>query len=353
MKSPLTVSQMRTLDPDDMLGKTLELGRQIETGIALGKDFAARTELTLPSQLDWFGLGGSAIVGDLMEGFGLAPVPLHIWRQPGITLECPAHPRVVYSYSGNTLEALHAFDEGVVAKHMWLSVSSGGELRVKARKMDIPHLMLPEGYPPRAAVGFGLGAFMGLFAELWFKELPWSVEATQVLAADAEKYRALDSDKNPALHLAESLPDRTPVIYAANPVLGPCLVRRACAQFAENAKRWSHAAVLPEMAHNEVEAFPVLARLAPAPYVLFVGTWPFGNVPDPCRPIKTLLDELKVEWKHTEFASKADVQGSRVLAGLRTMLFLDSVSVFLGLISGQNPMEIPTITKMKSLQKKA
>jgi hypothetical protein len=104
------------------------------------------------------------------------------------------------------------------------------------------------------------------------------------------------------------------------------------------------------MAHNEVEAFPVLARLAPAPYVLFVGTWPFGNVPDPCRPIKTLLDELKVEWKHIEFASKA---ASRILEGLRTMLFLDSVSVFLGVISDQNPMEIPTITKMKSLQKKA
>jgi hypothetical protein len=104
------------------------------------------------------------------------------------------------------------------------------------------------------------------------------------------------------------------------------------------------------MAHNEVEALPVLAKLVPPPYVLFIGTWPFGNVPDPCRPIKILLDELKVEWKHIDFASKA---ASHILEGLRTMLFLDSVSVFLGLISGKNPMEIPTITKMKSLQKKA
>ena len=353
MKSPLTVSQMRTLDPDDMLGKTLELGRQIETGITLGKDFAGRTKLTLPSQLDWFGLGGSAIVGDLIEGFSLSPIPLHIWRQPGIPLECPAHPRVVYSYSGNTLEALHAFDEGVAAKHVWLSASSGGQLAAKAQDFGIPHLMLPEGYPPRAAVGFGLGAFMAIFAELSHKNLPWSNEITKILAEDSERYQSLSPAENPALHLAESLVDRTPVFYAANSVLGPCLARRACAQFAENAKRWSHAAVLPEMAHNEVEAFPVLAKLVPPPYVLFIGTWPFGNVPDPCRPIKTLLDQLKVEWQHIDFAPKGTSRGSRILEGLKTMLFLDSASVFLGLISGENPMEIPTITKMKSLQKKA
>jgi len=353
MKSHLTASQIRTLDPDDMLGKTLELGRQIETGIALGKDFAAKTELTLPPQLDWFGLGGSAIVGDLIEGLGLSPVPLHVWRQPEITLEYPMHPRVVYSYSGKTREALHAFNEGLALKEMWLSVSSGGELRVKASKMSIPHLMLPEGYPPRAAVGFGLGAFMALFAELSLEGLPWSKEDTKILTEDAKRYKSLNPAENPALHLAESLAGRTPVLYAADPIMGPSLVRRACAQFAENSKRWSHAAVLPEMAHNEVEAFPVLAKLAPPPYVLFVGAWLFANFPDPCPPIKTLLKELKIERKHIEFASNAPFRLSRVLEGLRTMLFLDAVSVFLGLISGENPTEIPTITKMKSLQKKA
>ncbi len=353
MKSHLTASKMRTLDPGDMLDKTLELGRQIETGIGLGRDWAAKTELTLPPQLDWFGLGGSAIVGDLIEGLGLASIPLHVWRQPKITLEYPMNPRVVYSYSGNTLEALHAFDEGLAAKKMWLTASSGGQLAAKAQDSGIPHLKLPEGYPPRAAVGFGLGAFMALFAELALEGLPWSNEDTEVLTEDSEKYQSPNPAQNPALRLAENLADRTPICYAADPILGPSLVRRACAQFAENSKRWSHAAVLPEMAHNEVEAFPVLTKLTPPPYVLFVGTWLFGDFPDPSRPVKILLDELKIKWKHIEFTSEAPFRLTRVLAGLRTMLFLDAVSVFLGLISDENPMEIPTITKMKSLQKKA
>jgi glucose/mannose-6-phosphate isomerase len=353
MKSSLTSSKVKTLDPDDMLGKTLELGRQIEQGIALGRDWAATTDLDLPSQLDWFGLGGSAIVGDLVDGFGVSPIPLHIWRQPKITPEYPMVSRVVYSYSGNTIESLCAFDEGVAFKEMWLSVSSGGELEVTAKNLGIPHLKLPEGYPPRAAVGFGIGAFMALFSELSHESLPWSNRDTKVLLEDSKKYQSLNPAENPALHLAEILSNKTPILYAADPTLGPSLVKRACAQFAENSKRWSHAAVLPELVHNEVESFPALARLTPPPYVLFVGTWPFGDFPDPCHPVKMLMDELKIEWRHVGVAGKSASPNSRIVDGLRTMLFLDAVSVFLGLLSGENPMEIPTISKLKRLRKKA
>ncbi|MFH1011700.1 MAG: SIS domain-containing protein [bacterium] len=348
----MTTSQIASLDPGDMLGKTLELARQIEIGIGLGRDFLKEKRLTLPAELDWFGLGGSAIVGDLMDGLHLCPVPLRIWRQPGNASGHALRPRIVYSYSGNTVESLHAFDEAVSTKQVWLSVSSGGQLAARAHDSGIPHLMIPKGYPPRAAVGFGLGAFMVFFAELSSKEIPWTERESKALAADVEKYRELDSNKNPALHLAEKLKEKTPILYARDPIVGPCLVRRACAQFAENAKTWSHGAILPELAHNEVEAFPALAKLAPAPYVLFIGDWPFGDFPDPWGAVQTLLSELKIEWRQINFASQSPSQESRILAGLRPMLFLDAVSVYLALLLGENPLEIPTITKLKRLQQR-
>ncbi|MBM3324602.1 MAG: hypothetical protein FJY66_02940 [Calditrichaeota bacterium] len=344
MDSHLTNSQIASLDPGNMLGKTLELARQIEISIGLGKDFLKEKRLKLPPELDWFGLGGSAMVGDLIEGLNLCPIPLRIRRQPGSTSSSVLRPRVVYSYSGNTIESLHAFDEAAAMKQIWLSVSSGGQLAAKAHDSGIPHLTIPKGYPPRAAVGFGIGAFMALFAELQSKEIPWTAKESKVLAADADKYRKLDSAENPALHLAEKLKGRTPIIYARDPIIGPCLVRRACAQFAENAKIWSHGAVLPELAHNEVEAFPALAKLTPPAYVLFIGDWPFGDFQDPSGAVKALLGEWKMPWEQIPFGDKP------IRDGLRTLLFLDAVSVYLALLRGENPLEIPTITRLKGLQ---
>lgn len=354
MKSHLTSSQIESIDPGDMLGKTLELGRQIEQGLTLGKTFAREAKLAVPAELDWFGLGGSAIVGDLVEGLALCPIPLKVWRQPGYVLPARcARPRIVYSYSGNTKEALKALDEGLKVGQVWLAVSSGGKLAAKAHAAGVPHLALPAGYPPRAAVGFGLGAFMALFSELFRERLPWSEQESETLAEDAVNYQALDSEENSALRLAENLVDKTPVLYAADPVLGPALVRRASAQLAENAKKWSHAAILPEMAHNEVEAFPALTALLPPPLVLFVGTWPFADSPDPCRPVESLLSELGVEWCRVEFSTQGKQPPSRVQEGLRTMLFLDAVSVWLALVLATDPMTIPTITRLKSMQQSA
>ncbi|MBU1937458.1 hypothetical protein KKG05_08660, partial [bacterium] len=236
MKSQLTPSRIASLDPGDMLGKTLELPKQIERGLLLGNDFAQQANLSMPSELDWYGLGGSAIVGDLVQGLQLCPNPVYVRRQPRGT---PARPRVVYSYSGNTAESLSAFDEGIKADKIWATASSGGKLAAKAEAAKIPRVMLPTGYPPRGAVGFGIGAFMLLFAALSHQKVPWSARESDILIEETDGYKILDSEKNPALQLAENLVDRTPVLYALDPCLGPPLVQRASAQFAENAKVWA------------------------------------------------------------------------------------------------------------------
>ncbi len=349
MKSQLTSSRIASLDPGDMLGKTLELPKQIERGLLLGNDFAQQAKLSMPQELDWYGLGGSAIVGDLVQGLQLCPNPVYVRRQPSGT---PARPRVIYSYSGNTAEALSAFDEGMKAGKVWATASSGGELAAKAKDSNVPHLILPAGYPPRAAVGFGIGAFMALFAELSHQKVPWSARESDILTEDANHYKILDSQKNPALLLAENLVDRTPVFYALDPCLGPALVHRASAQFAENSKVWARGAVLPELAHNEVEAFPALAGLLPPPHILFLGEWPFPDFPNPCASIETLLRDYRIAFEHIEFRVSDTSRASRVLAGLRTMLLLDAASVYLALILARDPTAIPTITKLKSMQEK-
>ena len=142
MKSQLTPSRISSLDEGDMLGKTLELPQQIERGLSLGKDFAPQAKQPTPPELDWYGLGGSAIVGDLVQGLQLSPTPVYVRRQPSGP---SVRPRIIYSYSGNTAEVLSAFNEGMKAGNVWMTASSGGKLAAYAEKADIPHLMLPRG----------------------------------------------------------------------------------------------------------------------------------------------------------------------------------------------------------------
>ncbi|MBL0061456.1 MAG: hypothetical protein IPP40_08245 [bacterium] len=67
----LTETRLKQLDPSDMLGKTLELDKQLQRGIEIADEFLLHNKLRPEPMLDWFGLGGSAVSGDLLQAFGL------------------------------------------------------------------------------------------------------------------------------------------------------------------------------------------------------------------------------------------------------------------------------------------
>ena len=345
----LTEERLRALDPGNMLGMTLELPQQIERGLALGREFARRHALRKLDEVDWMGLGGSAVAGDLLQAFGYEPpalpLRLRVLRSPRPTTAA----RLVCSYSGNTAEALHAFEE-VPPDRIWFSISSGGKLAEIARKAGVAHLALPAGYPPRAAVGFTLGAMLAIFERLYgvaFAELP---DVLARLAEDAKRYRQLDAESNPALALAVKLVDRTPVIYALDGLTMPAVAFRFRAQLAENSKVWSHAFELPEMAHNEVESFAHLAQVLPPPLVIFLGSpSQDSRTPDPRAGLRSLLDGFGMRHVTLDPAQIWGAELSRLEAGLRSMLLLDAATVFLAVLKAVDPLQIPMITKLKKL----
>jgi glucose/mannose-6-phosphate isomerase len=345
----LTEDRLRTLDPGNMLGMTLELPQQIERGLVLGREFARSHSLRKLDEVDWMGLGGSAVAGDLLQAFGYEPpalpLRLRLLRSPRPTTAA----RLVCSYSGNTVETLHAFEE-VPPDRIWFSISSGGKLTEIARKAGVPHLTVPSGYPPRAAVGFTLGAMPAIFEVLYgfgSAELP---DVLARLSEDAKRYRLLDAERNPALGLAVTLVDRTPVIYAVDGLAMPAVAFRFRAQLAENGKVWSHAFELPEMAHNEVESFAHLAQLLPPPLVILLGSHsPDSRTADPRPGLRSLLDDFRIRHVTLDPAQTWGAQLSRLESGLRTMLLLDAATVYLALLKAENPLEIPIITKLKKL----
>jgi glucose/mannose-6-phosphate isomerase len=344
----LSESRFRTLDKSNFLDKTLEFPGQIQQGLELGREFLSKNQPAKISDLDWCGLGGSAVAADLLKGFGFEPpaLPLRIAVQ-----RYPREsnvPRLVCSYSGNTVESLHAF-ESVPPTQVWLAMSSGGKLQEMAERNHVPFLKLPEGYPPRAAVGYGLGAMMAIFDKLYnLKDTARYESVCRLLAADAAAYRVLDAEKNPALALAVKLVDRTPVIYTLDGLTMPSVAFRFRAQLAENSKAWSHASDLPELAHNEVESFVHLSQLLPPPLIVFLGSWNLGrHFPDPRLGMRKLLDSMSVRHETIDASNLwPDVTG-RLEAGLRTMFLLDAATVYLAVLKALDPTEIPTITQLK------
>ncbi|MFZ5434154.1 MAG: SIS domain-containing protein [Calditrichota bacterium] len=345
----LTAERVRSLDPHDMLGKTLELPEQILKGLELGGEFAAAHTLEAISDVEWIGLGGSAIAGDLLKAFGFEPptLPLQINVQR-FPRESQSR-RILCSYSGNTVETVRTFEE-TSKERIWFSMSSSGKLRELAAQKGTPHLTVPSGYPPRAAVGFVLGAMCAIFERVYHVRLADYQKLAQLLKSDADQYRNYDPNSNAALALAVTFIDRTPVCYAADGLTMPAIATRFRAQLAENAKVWSHAAELPELAHNEVESFEFIGQLLPKPRVLLLGNWVLeGQFTDPRPGLCRLMDSLQIE--HHTLAPSALWKGEtdRIRSGLRMMLLLDAATVYLALLRAVDPLEIPIITKLKKL----
>jgi hypothetical protein len=146
--------------------------------------------------------------------------------------------------------------------------------------------------------------------------------------------------------------NRTPVIYTVDGRTMPALAIRFRAQLAENAKVWSHSAELPELAHNEVESLEFLTQFEPQPRVIFLGGWNFaGKFGDPRPGIENILKSsgaASVRFDPDEMWGR---QPSRLASGLRLMLFLDAVTIYLSLLRAIDPMEIPMITRLKEMTK--
>ncbi|MCX8059781.1 MAG: bifunctional phosphoglucose/phosphomannose isomerase [Aquificaceae bacterium] len=186
------------------------------------------------------GMGGSGIVGDFMELLLKTDRPILSLRG----YELPAFVEegwlvVCTSYSGNTEETISVLQGALQRGASAVCVSSGGRLKEVAQGKGLLHLPLPEGYPPRYALGFMLSALMSLFG---------MGERVKRLRAHLEESKKAVKEK--ARELASAMFSYLPVVYGT-PLTEPVAFRWKT-QINPNSKTLCYNAVLPEMHHNEV-----------------------------------------------------------------------------------------------------
>lgn len=338
--------------------------------------WARRAALALPWSRERFdnvvvlGMGGSAIGGDLVANLlaDRLPVPVVVVRDDRPPGWVGTRTLVVgISVSGQTAETLAAWNEALGRGCAAIAITRGGALAESARAADTPLVLLPDGGPPRAALGhtftwcaavlehLGLAAGVG----------PLLAEATaamrRLVALDAATADGAGADGDgptaarggtsgpgdapagaatPAA-IAARIDGAVPILYV--PAALEAVGRRWKAQLNENAKVAAGYDCAPELHHNTVVAY----ENAPNGVSPLLPTLLRPAAGDAAMALTArLLDDLGLP--HADVRAPSGL--SWLAQGLWLVQFGDLVSVRLAYRRGVDPTPIEAITRIKALR---
>jgi len=333
-------------DRSDMRALLTGFPHQVEDAVRIGREASLLALKGKPSAIIVSGLGGSAIGGDLLRSYlsDQLGIPFLVNRYYALPKHVgPSTLVVISSYSGNTEETIASYHDAMKKKAQIICFTSGGEIASLAKKNRQTLVILPKGYPPRAALGYSF--FPMLLSLSRYKIIPSQDAAIRETVALLRKlsvrYR-LTGQKNPALELAKQLYNKLPVIYSSTERTDAVNLRWR-GQLAENAKILAFGHVFPEMNHNELVGWKVLRRLMEEIAVVYLH-----DKEDHQRV--TLRMEV-ARGIIGEYASKiVDVhsEGRSRLARTFSLIHLgDWLSFYLSMFNGMDPTPVNVIDYLK------
>jgi glucose/mannose-6-phosphate isomerase len=340
-------SALKAADPGDMLAAVGGLGGQLREGFDLGRGVAGQPPAEALRSVAVCGMGGSGIVGDVLQA-SLAErlaVPVVAVKGYGLPAFCAKDTLVLaVSYSGDTEETLAAYAQALAAGCRVVAISSGGELAALARADGVPHVAVPSKVPaPRAALGYLAGAAIGILEAIGLAadvgaDVSRASDVLEALAAELSPDR--QAGVNRAKSLALWLLGRIPIVWGSGGVAEAAAIRWKT-QFNENAKLPAFHAVLPELDHNEIEGWTEgMGR----PFGLVVLRHGREHPRIATRVAATLQSIAGSGLESQEVAA----EGSTPMEVLFSLLMLgDFVSTYLAILRGVDPMPVRVLTRLK------
>ena len=291
------------------------------------------------------GMGGSAAGGDLLAACAAESVDLPIVVHRGYGLPALAGPHsmvIASSYSGETAEVLSAFDAALARGLPAVAITAGGALGERAAAARQPRVTLPSGLMPRMALGYlffpTLAVLAGCGVEVMqTAEIEEALSALETFAPELLPERP--SSDNEAKRLALSIADRLPVVYGG-PATGGVAYRWKT-DIEENAKTFALAGALPEMNHNEIEAWHSTA----AKEMHIVLLRDPGETAENAQRFRVLHDLVKPS---AGGISETRGRGQGRLARLLTLAYLGQwTSYYLAILRERDPWSVPLLDEVK------
>ncbi|PKN83412.1 MAG: bifunctional phosphoglucose/phosphomannose isomerase, partial [Chloroflexi bacterium HGW-Chloroflexi-7] len=152
--------QFSSIDIDDMRSQIASLPDQLQKAWKLGLTLQL-PGMTLVQRVVISGMGGSAIGADLLASFLMDRVTVPIIVQRNYGLPAFAFGKetlvVVSSHSGNTEEAISAFEEACRSNCQVMVITTGGKILADAQSAHVPAWVFVHEGQPRSALGYTFG----------------------------------------------------------------------------------------------------------------------------------------------------------------------------------------------------
>lgn len=335
------------IDSRGMLGLIDRLPEMMEEGWSISES-ANIPKAGKVNNMVVSGMGGSAISGDVvcLVLKSMVDFPVIVNR----SYNCPKFVGsgtlfFAVSYSGNTEETISAFKEAITRKANIISISSGGELKELSIKNKVPHIEIPKGVPPRAALGYILSTLLNVLHKMGIGgDIKVDFDETKKLLKQlSKKYGARSVIKeNEAKQMALRLNGKIPVVLASEGTTYSAGLRWKT-QLNENGKITALFLVFPELSHNDMVNFSLMKPgQHNFSFVILRDEGDMERMKKRIEITKSLISGFVggiVEvWS----------QGRSMLERVMSLIYFgDYLSVYLAALEGIDPTPVEIIEKLK------
>ncbi len=347
MTDPFSESEARKVDTGNVIGiydKWPDIARE-----------GFRTSIDIPGgrlkSACVMGMGGSAAGGEILAGWLAgamgSEVAVYKGRLPSGRLKDSL--AIACSASGETQETIDMMKQAIDRGAKVVAITAGGRLREAAEKRGVPVVKMPIFPAPRYSLPFIIFASLSIISRAF--SLDSEAAAQKAFAGmDSEGKRIsirTPAPQNESKLLAARLLHKTPAIYGARVTRGVGI--RFENVLNENSKKHAHFDEIPDVLHNEVEAwedsnrdfFPVFIRH-------------LAETSIESRKADALANLLRSELQgQEEERGPYEVwgRGRSSLCQLLTMVYrLDLVSYYIAVGLGVNPFPTRLIDSLKAGQ---
>jgi|YelNatPaOPRAMG01_1025707.scaffolds.fasta_scaffold29753_3 glucose/mannose-6-phosphate isomerase len=313
---------------------------ELSENIVLPADYKGVKEIVV------CGMGGSAIGGDLFRDLSHKAIPIGVSVVRDYDL--PKHVDekslvVAVSYSGNTEETLESFTQAYERGSRIFAIASNGLVEKACLKLDIPFLKIPAGYQPRAALPLLFIPLLKIAEAVGFPIIDGSTlnRACSMLEEYSVTLKPESPvERNPAKQMALRIHGKLPIIYSLGHLKSVAL--RYKDQINENAKMRAMCDQLPEMNHNEIEAWEK-TDFKKLLHVILIDSR-FKN-PYIAESVKALVSRVKN--KGVAISVVQPLGETMVEEMLSATILGDWVSYYLAILRGVDPAPVSLISELK------
>ncbi len=339
---------MYSVDKSGVKSLILNFYKQIDEAWSLYQKANITLDTSRIRNILYLGMGGSAIAGDLLYDvlFDELKVPLDVTRGYFAPAYCDEQTLVIVSsYSGNTEETLSAVQYAAKKNPQILAITSGGKLAEMAAENKWQTISIPQGFPPRQALGY---LFFPLYHALGRLNLLHNYQEdlhdlTGYIKNESKRYEyPKGANHKLPLNLAHTIQNRVPLFYSTAPYLRT-VARRWKNQMQENAKSLAFSNVLPELNHNEIVGWEQKGEIVKDFVVVFLeNEQPHPRIKKRIELTQQIIKERGVQV--VDIYSSGETTMEKVFS---LILLGDWVSYYLALSYKKDPIKIANIDFLK------